>query len=182
MEQPSSRPNTAVVVIDVQNDVVAAAHDRDAIVANINSVVQKARAANAPVVWIQHNDDELPAETDGWKIVPELIPKSHEVIVHKQFRDSFEQTTLEDELARIDAGRLVITGAQTDYCVRWTLHGAQARGYDTVLVGDGHTTDAEAPQGMPAGAEIIAHTNAIWASQATRDGGGTVVTADDLSF
>ena len=38
-----NRPNTAVLVVDVQNGVVEGAHDRAAVVANIGTLVDKAR-------------------------------------------------------------------------------------------------------------------------------------------
>lgn len=182
MGEPTERSKTAVVVIDVQNDVVAQAYQRDEVIANIGSVVAKARQAGTQVIWVQHNDDELLPGTEGWQIVPELVPGDDEPVVHKQFRDSFMNTELETELARGEVGRLVVTGSQTDFCVRWTLHGAQARGYDTVLVADAHTTDAESPAGMPNGAEIIAHTNAIWGSQTSPSDSPAVVDAAELNF
>ena len=42
-------------------------------------------------------------------------------------------------LAEAGVGKLFVAGAQTDACVRSTLHGAFTRGYDTVLVSDAHT-------------------------------------------
>ena len=181
MTSPRDRSNTAVLVIDVQNDVVAAAHERDAVVANINEVVAKARAAGAPVVWVQHDDEGLSAGTDGWKIVPELAPRADELVVFKNFRDSFEATTLEDELDGRGVGKLVVTGAQSDFCVRWTLHSALSRGYDTVLIADAHTTDEQSAAGWP-GAQIVEHTNAIWQSQADSGCTTTVVAAADLEL
>lgn len=159
------RPNTALLVIDVQRDVVAAAHDRHGVISRMNQVIDSARSAGAPVIWVQHDDHDLPRDTEGWQIVDELQPLDGEARIYKQFRDAFELTSLEDELAAKDVGTLVVMGAQTDYCVRWTLHGALDRGYGTVLVGDAHTTDAESSPGMPSGAALVEHTNAIWASQ-----------------
>ncbi|MCL4123656.1 UNVERIFIED_CONTAM: hypothetical protein GTU68_047127 [Idotea baltica] len=134
----------------------------------MNHVIDKARTAGTPVIWVQHDDDELPKGTDGWQIVDELQPLEGDARVYKNFRDSFELTSLEDELVDKDVGTLVVMGAQTDYCVRWTLHGALDRGYGTVLVGDAHTTDAEGYGDLPSGAALIAHTNSIWASQEPR--------------
>lgn len=93
------RPNTALVVIDVQTDVVARAHERDRVVANISSLVHKARAEAVPVVWVQHNDDGLPRGSDGWQLVPELAPADGEPIVHKTYGDAFDDTDLEEVLA-----------------------------------------------------------------------------------
>jgi nicotinamidase-related amidase len=179
MSEPSK---AALLVIDVQNDVVATAHRRDEVVAAINSVVDRARAASAPVIWVQHDDDELPAETEGWQIVEELAPAAGEPIVRKNYRDSFEATDLADHLARLDVNRLVVTGAQTDYCVRWTLHGALTRGFDTVLVSDAHTTDESAGPDLPPGASVIAHTNQVWATQDHPTVSTTVVDAADVRF
>ena len=53
------RPNTALVVLDVQKGVVAEAHQRDAVVSNIALLVDRAREAGVPVVWVQHSDDRL---------------------------------------------------------------------------------------------------------------------------
>jgi len=117
------RPNTALLVIDVQNGVVGEAHERDTVVASIGTVVEKARAAEVPVVWVQHTSDNLPQGSEQWKIVPELSPDESEPLVQKRYPDSFEETTLESVLDELTVGRLVVVGAQTDECVRSTLHG-----------------------------------------------------------
>ena len=123
-----NRPNTALVVIDVQNGVVEAAHERDAVVANIASLVDKARREQVPVVWVQHADEQLARGSDDWRIVPELAPGDAEPLVEKNYGDAFEGTTLETVLSGLGVGRLVVAGAQTDACIRSTLHGAFVRG------------------------------------------------------
>src|SRR5262245_31583509 len=124
------RPHTALLVIDVQNGVVAEAHNRDDVVANINTLVDRARDADVPVVWVQHCDDDLPRDSDKWQYVPELVRRDTEPLVHKSYGDSFEDTELETLLAERGVGRVIVTGAQTDACIRSTLHGALVRGYD----------------------------------------------------
>src|SRR5215467_15580446 len=133
-----NRPNTALLVVDVQNGVVGGAHERDAVVANVGSLVEKARRERVPVVWVQHSDEGLARGSDDWRIVPELSPGDAEPLVEKSYGDSFEDTSLETVLSGRGIGRLVV-GAQTDACVRSTLHGAFARGYDATLVSDAHT-------------------------------------------
>jgi nicotinamidase-related amidase len=160
-----NRPKTAVLVIDVQNGVVAEAHDRDTVVGNIASIVEKARSERVPVIWVQHSGEDLEIGSDGWKIVPELVPNGDERVVAKQYGDSFEDTELEDVLAGLEVGRLIVTGAQTDQCIRSTLHGAFARGYDTTLVSDAHTTDDLSQYGLPTADLVIAHTNMYWKYQ-----------------
>ena len=174
------RPNTAVLVIDVQRDVVATAHDRDGVLQRMHQVICKARSEDVPVIWVQHDDEGLPRDSDGWQIVDELEPLEGEVRVYKNYRDAFESTPLQSELEANDVGTLIVMGAQTDFCVRWTLHGALDRGYATVLVADAHTTDRESPGSMPSGAALIAHTNSIWASQEHPRHSTKVVDAADL--
>jgi nicotinamidase-related amidase len=157
-----NRPNTALIVIDVQNQVVQKAYQRDAVVANIASLVGKAREEQVPVVWVQHSDEHLARASDDWQIVPELSPDDAEPVVHKSYGDSFEATTLESVLADLGVGRLIVAGAQTDQCVRSTIHGAFARGYDATLVSDAHTTEDQTSWGAPPPGQVIAHTNLYW--------------------
>jgi nicotinamidase-related amidase len=176
-----NRPNTALLVVDVQNGVVAEAHERDAVVANVGSLVEKARRERVPVVWIQHSDDQL-ARSDGWRIVPELTPGDAEPLVEKSYGDSFEDTTLETVLSGLGVGRLVVVGAETDACVRSTLHGAFVRGYDATLVNDAHTTGDQTAWGAPPPDQVIAHTNLYWTYQTAPGRTAATVETKDVDF
>jgi nicotinamidase-related amidase len=177
-----NRPNTALLVIDVQNSVVAGAHERDAVVARVASLVEKARRERVPVVWIQHSDDQTVRESDGWRIVPELNPADAEPLVEKHYGDSFEDTTLETVLSGLGVGRLMVVGAQTDACIRSTLHGAFVRGYDTTLVSDAHTTEDQTEWGAPPPDKVIAHTNLYWNYQAAPGRTAGTVETKDVDF
>lgn len=162
MSTLENRPNTALLVVDVQNGVVAGTHGRDAVVANIGKLVGRARQEQVPVVWVQHSDEQLAKNSDEWRIVPELTPDDAEPHVDKSYADSFEDTALETVLAGLDVGRLVVVGAQTDECIRSTLHGALVRGYDATLVSDAHTTEDLTELGAPPPDQVITHTNLYW--------------------
>jgi nicotinamidase-related amidase len=176
------RPNTALLVIDMQNDVVAKAHRRDEVIANINALLRHARADGVPVIWVQHGDEGLAVDSHGWQYVPELQRLEPETLVHKHYGDSFEATVLEAELARLRVGRLVVTGAQTDACIRATIHGAFALGYDTVLVGDAHTTEDLSQYGLPTPDKVIAHTNMYWTWQDAPGRKASVVETAQVQF
>jgi nicotinamidase-related amidase len=178
----ANRPNTALLVIDVQNGVVSAAHERDAVVANVGSLVDKARREKVPVVWVQHNDKGLVRESNDWKIVPELSPAEAEPLVEKSYGDSFEDTNLETVLSDLGVGRLIVVGAQTDACIRSTLHGAFARGYDATLVGDAHTTEDQTEWGAPPPDKVIAHTNLYWNYQTAPGRTAGTVETKDVNF
>jgi nicotinamidase-related amidase len=177
-----NRPATALLVIDVQNGVVAGNYQRDAVVANIGSLVEKARREHVPVIWVQHSDKGLKRESDDWQIVPELDPDTSEPLIEKNYGDSFEDTTLENVLSGLGIGRLVVVGAQTDACIRSTLHGAFVRGYDAMLVSDAHTTEDQSEWGAPPPDQVIAHTNLYWTYQTAP--GRTAGTAEtkDVDF
>ncbi len=175
----TDRPNTALLVIDVQNGVMEGTHDRASVVANIATLVDKARTAGVDVVWVQHSSDNLKRDTAEWQYVAELTRAEGESVVHKLYPDSFEDTDLEPVLAERGIGRLFVSGAQTDECIRSTLHGAITRGYDATLVADAHTTEDLSEWGAPTPDLVIAHTNLYWDNhQAPGRTAGTTSTAE----
>ncbi|HEY0119956.1 MAG TPA: isochorismatase family protein [Cellulomonas sp.] len=177
-----NRPNTALVVIDVQNGVVAGSHERDAVVGNVATLVERARQRHVPVVWVQHWSDELERGSQAWEYVPELVRGDGEALVEKHYGDAFEDTTLESVLAGLGVGRLVVAGAQTDACIRSTLHGAFTRGYDATLVSDAHTTEDLSSWGAPTPDKVIAHTNLYWSYQTAPGRTAAVVTTAEADF
>jgi len=178
-----NRSRTALLVIDVQNGVVGNAYDRDRVIANIQTLVGKARAEDVPVLWVQHSDDELRRDSEAWEYVPELERLDTEPLVHKSYGDSFESTDLEQLLAERSVGRLVVTGAQTEACIRATLHGALVRGYDATLVSDAHTTEDIRRWGFPvAPDQSIAYTNAYWSWAAAPGRKGSVAPTAEVDF
>lgn len=178
----SDRPHSALLVIDVQNGVVAHAHERDHVIANIRCLVGRARAARVPVVWVQHSSAALPLGSQAWEYVPELVRDESEPLIQKVYGDSFEDTGLEAALAERGVGALFVTGALTDACVRSTLHGAFVRGYDVTLVSDAHTTVDRTSQGAPGPEQVIAHTNLYWAWQRAPGRQAAAVATDEVDF
>jgi nicotinamidase-related amidase len=179
----SNRPNTALLVIDVQKGVVGNAVNRDEVIGNISTLVDKARAEDVPVIWVQHaDDDQLIEGQEPWQYVDELQRAESEPLVHKRYGDSFEDTNLESQLAARGIGRLLVTGAQTDACIRATLHGALTRGYDTILVGDAHTTEDLSQWGAPPPDKVIDHTNLYWSNEAAPGRTAGVVSTEEVNF
>lgn len=130
----------ALVVVDLQVGVVRAAWDVSRVVANVAATVLRARVQGVPVIWVQHEDEELVPGRADWQWVPELVPLDGEARIFKRFNSSFEQTPLEAELAAQGVTHLVLAGAMTNWCIRATAYAALERGYDLTLVGDAHTT------------------------------------------
>lgn len=175
------RNSQALLVIDVQVGVVHDAWRRDEVVANIAQVVEHARATHIPVIWVQHSDDWMAIGSDNWAIVPELQPLENESKIDKNYCSSFETTNLEDVLSGINVGHLVICGAQTNNCVRHTIHAALERGYDITLIEDAHTTsDGDWDNGTLRAADIIDDQNRSCAGYQLPGRSASLITTGDL--
>jgi nicotinamidase-related amidase len=170
----TNRKNAALLIIDVQKGVVEHAYHRNAVIANIGVLLDRARRELIPVVWVQHSD--------AWQIVPELIPGKTEALIEKNYGDAFENTNLEAVLSGFGVGKLFIVGAQTDACIRSTLHGALVRGYDVILVRDAHTTEDQSEWGAPPPEQVITHTNLYWTCQTAPGRTAGTVATHDIDF
>ncbi len=186
----TSTPVTALLVVDVQHGNTAEAYDRDGVVDRIAGLIGRAKAADVPVVWIQHEAGPFVPGSDPWQIVEAVRPGDDEAVIGKQHLDAFAETTLRAHLDGLGVTALVVCGAATDACIRTTTMRALVEGYDTTLVADGHTTDEgpwelPLPNGemVPVGArEMIAYTN-FFIEDTTYPGVVTAVTpAAEISF
>jgi nicotinamidase-related amidase len=129
-----------LLVVDVQVGVMGESWEAPRIIRNVSRAVDRARAQGVPVVWVQHSDGDLRHGSPEWQWVPELAPIDGEPLIHKQFNSSFEQTGLDEELAKLGAIHITLAGAATNWCIRATAYGALDRGYDLTLIEDAHTT------------------------------------------
>jgi nicotinamidase-related amidase len=166
----------ALVVVDVQVGVMESAWEADRVAGNVARAVDRARAAGVPVLWVQHQDEELVPDTPAWEWVPGLVPAAGEARVHKEFNSSFEKTSLEDELARLGVSHLALAGAATNWCIRATAYAALERGYDLTLIEDSHTTSSDEA------ATVVDDLNTVmqWVSYA--DVSSSTAKADELDF
>ena len=153
--------SSALMVIDVQRDVVPRALNVGQVVSKINSLIDKARESGTPVIWVQHSDDYLIKNTDGWEFVPELKPAPGDLRIYKTRANSFTDTDLSETLEALGTKHLIITGAQTDFCINATSNAAVELGFDVTLVSDAHTTE-DTPSSKAA--DIIAEKNAQFES------------------
>ena len=157
---------SALLIIDVQNALCTGkwpAFDIDKVVDRINSVSVKARKAGAPVVIIQHEEDEGPLHfgSDGWKIYQRLALQPEDIRVRKTGSDSFHRTELHSILQARGVSNLIVCGLQSEFCVDSTVRAALALGYPVTLVADGHTT---LDNSVLSAAQISAHHNATLAN------------------
>ena len=130
-----------LVVVDVQVGVMAGAWDAPRVVHNIVLAIGRARRAGLPVVWVQHEGDDLARGSAAWQLHAGLVPLPGEARVYKRFQSSFEATDLEAVLSGAGATHIVLAGAASNWCIRATAYAALDRGYDLTLLKDAHTTE-----------------------------------------
>ena len=173
-----------LLVVDVQVGVMNESWEAPRIIKNVSRAVERARVNGVPVIWVQHSDQDLPYGSPAWQLVPDLAPAGNEPLIHKQFNSSFEQTLLEQELAKFGVTHIALAGAATNWCIRATAYGALDRGYDLTLIKNAHTTGAiELENGARIeAATIIDELNIAmtWVSYPGRTSG--TATAEEVDF
>jgi nicotinamidase-related amidase len=170
---------TALMVIDVQRDVVRNALRTKEVVGNINSLIAQARDAGTQVIWVQHSDDFLIKGSQDWEIVPELQPQDGDARIYKTRPSSFEGTELLEKLESTGVKKLVITGAKTDMCVNATSNAAVELGFDVMLVSDAHTTESNSAKTAE---ELIAEKNQQFAGLAGGESKVLLIPAAEVKF
>ncbi|MCG7311430.1 isochorismatase family protein [Brachybacterium sp. ACRRE] len=160
-ETETENGRRALLVVDLQAGVVDGAYRRDAVLCTAADLVERARGAAAPVIWIQHADSELVRGSPAWQIVDELDPQPGEVRVEKAYGDAFAETALGTVLDDLGVTEVVLVGAASEQCIRSTMHGAVIRGYDVVLVKGGHTTTDLTDFGLPDPATVVSFMDAV---------------------
>ncbi|MER6326598.1 cysteine hydrolase family protein [Streptomyces coelicoflavus] len=158
-------PTAALLVIDMQNTTVALAHRAVETVAAIAGLSERARAAGVPVVTVRQQDAGMVPGTEGWRVVPELAPREGEPVVDKMTPDSFLGTGLDETLRALGVTEVIVTGFATEVCVDTTARQALSRGYDLVVVADGHTTSVRTgaeTDGLVPADHSIAHCNTVY--------------------
>ena len=134
--------NAALLVIDMQRTLFEKStpiYRADDLLDTILGLVDRAHEAGAPVVYIQHSSKMMERGTDAWRLHPRLQPADGDLLVEKTHGDAFEDTDLADVLTARSVATLIVTGLVTHGCVRATCLGGTSRGYDMILVADGHS-------------------------------------------
>ena len=175
---------TALVVIDVQRGLVDGFEDDwTTVLPTITDLVNRAHESNVPVVIVQHcgksTGHPLHRDNPGWALHPDLPARVGDIRIEKTWSDAFRDTELNDVLQALSARSLVITGAQTEFCIDTTARRALSLGYDVHLVVDGHTTS---DNGLLTREQIISHHNQTLENLATVTSTLTVGPAAQIDF
>lgn len=156
---------TALLVIDYQNAIFAApaAYQVEIVLERIGQLIARARAAGAPVIFVQHGVAEAGSSwetgSDSWAFPAAIAPQPHDYVSPKQSCDAFRNSALERHFAEQGIGRIVICGYATEFCIDTNVRRAASLELETVVVSDAHTTRDRPHLAAPA---IIAHHNWVW--------------------
>ena len=172
---------TALLIIDVQVAIVAGAYREAEVLAAIASLADRARAASAPVIYLQHCHDRyepMMKGAAGWMIHLDVAPQPDDLIIEKTTSDGFYKTGLLDEIDQLGVGRLVICGLQTEFCVDTTARAAISHGFDVVLASDAHTTG----DAVTSAETTIRHHNYALGNLAHPDRRIVIAPSDQIEF
>lgn len=154
-------PKMALLIIDAQNEMFEQAnpvYQSGKLLENLQALIKKARSADVPVIYVQHNDPGLIKGTDFWQIHQSITPEVDDFVVQKWAPDSFHETKLLEVLKNKGIKNLVIAGNQTEHCIDATTRSASNLGFDVILAKDAHGTwDSEAMSAE----QIINHHNEL---------------------
>lgn len=148
-QQKQKMENTALLIIDVQNDYFPGGkmtlEKAEQAGENTRKVLEYFRKNNLPVIHIQHISTNEGAtfflpDTDGAKINRLVSPREGEKIITKHFPNSFRETGLLNYLESKKIKNLIITGMMTDVCVEATSRAAFDFGFHNTIIGDATAT------------------------------------------
>lgn len=156
--------NTALLIIDVQNDYFAAGHmalhQPESALHHINQLEQHFRENQQPIIYIQHVQLDATRsffikDTEGVDLHAGLHITADSLIIEKHFPNSFFQTDLKQLLDHLNVGKLMITGMMTHMCVDATTRAAKELGYETTVVADATATRELVFEGQYIAAETV---------------------------
>ncbi|CAG0975808.1 nicotinamidase/pyrazinamidase [Rhodocyclaceae bacterium] len=140
---------TALILIDIQNDYFPGGalpvEGSEAATQEAARLLDRWRARHLPVIHVQHLSVRPGAPflipgTTGADIHVDVVPLPDEIVVTKNFPNSFRDTPLLERLRAVDADSLVIAGMMTHMCIDSTVRAAFDLGFRCVLAQDACAT------------------------------------------
>ncbi len=172
------KSRSALLVVDVQREYMEpepfVTCDGDDLIAKSHMLIEAARAAGVPVVYVKHLDETPPANPTAADICSEIAPQSAEPVVEKRFPSAFFRTDLERTLKRLHIETLYACGLATFGCLNATVMCALCKGYDVTVVHDAHGAQA---LGEISVAQVIAQFESAWTAAGAR-----LLRASDVHF
>lgn len=152
----------ALIIIDLQVGLETE-HKKlfqlNRVLEGVNKRIKFFRKHQLPIIFIQHEDEELVLNSANWQLFPNLKAEKQDHHIRKTHANSFFHTKLASLLEELSVDELEICGAQSEYCVDTTIRIAHGLGYQCFMEkGLTTTTDNE----WLTAEKIIQHHEAIW--------------------
>ena len=144
-------------------------------------LIAKARAAGAPVMYVQHHGRDEPNHPfkpglPGYPFHDAIAPEPGDDVTVKHKSSAFHGTDFDAKLKARGIDHLVITGMQSEFCVNSAIRGAYERDYKITLVSDAHSTGDTRVRTRPK--DIVAlqnHDQPTISATVTAAGGGELL-------
>lgn len=140
---------TALLLVDIQNDYFPGGRMEldGSLKASLRArdILSLFRGRNLPIFHIQHVSTRKDAsfflpDTSGIEIHENVGALPGEMILQKNFPNSFRNTDLLTHLKDAEVNRLVICGMMTHMCVDATVRAAFDHGFDCIVIHDACAT------------------------------------------
>jgi nicotinamidase-related amidase len=143
---------TALLVVDMLNtyehdDADALARSVRAAVPQIRGLIDRARAADVPVVYVNDNYGDWNSSSEELAqralagchpdLVEPVLPRSDDAFVIKARHSVFYSTPLEYLLQTMDVGRIVLAGQATEQCILYSALDGYVRHFEVAVPSDG---------------------------------------------
>ncbi|GGC91763.1 cysteine hydrolase family protein [Enterococcus wangshanyuanii] len=128
--------NRALIVIDLQNGLEQTGNglfQLNDVLTGVNQRICAYRKQQQPIIFIQHEDEELIPQSHNWQLFEQLDARSEDYYVGKTHANSFFKTVLKQQLDALAVTELEFCGAQTEYCVDTTIRMAHGLGYTNFM-------------------------------------------------
>ncbi|MGH1537059.1 MAG: cysteine hydrolase family protein [Gammaproteobacteria bacterium] len=154
----------ALLLVDIQNDYFPGGSmelvNIDQVSSNARLLLDKFRDQNFETFHIQHTFKDKSAgffipNTEGSEIHGSVDPLPSEMVIHKNFPNSFRETNLLAQLKEKKITDLVICGAMSHMCIEATTRAAADYGFKCVVVQDACATRDVEFQGKVVSAENV---------------------------
>jgi nicotinamidase-related amidase len=137
--------SSALLLIDIQKDYFTEGKfplpgmERAARIAE--RLLQRWREQGLPVVHVWHIEQDpsatffIPGDS-GTEIHPSVAPKKSELLVEKNFPNSFRKTNLYADISSLGINQLIVGGAMSNMCIDATVRAAFDLGFECTVVSD----------------------------------------------
>lgn len=129
----------ALIVIDMQ-EALQYSYNFDQLTKNINDRINIYHQKQLPIIFIQHNDQDLIRGSDLWKLTSKLDKQENDLVIEKFYPNAFYKTDLNKILQKKNIEEIEVCGVQTEYCCNTTIIVAHSLGYQVVMKHDLTTT------------------------------------------